>query len=864
MSRRVRALFSKADLDRELDEEMRLHLALETEDLVRSGIDREEAARRARVAFGGVERHKEATRDSRGVSAIEDRLRDLGYILRSLRRTPVFTLAVVLSLALGIGANSTMFTIINAVLLRPLPYPHAEELLGISSMNRGAVQDVVLEPYFRAWLQASRTLSSLAMYAPTMATIAGEALPERVPGAGASAELFDVLGVHPARGRSFTHDDETTGALPVVIISDALWRRHFAADSGIVGRLITINDLPKTVIGLMPPGFDFPQRASFWTPWKTPTFSGKAVGFFFAGVVARPRPGVPLITVQRELSQLMRVVDRQLPPPARGSKPLVMSLHDQLFGSAKPALTILFASVLLLLLIACANVANLVLARTANRGRELAVRVTLGATRGTLAWLILAESALLATAGAALGLVASIWATRLFIVLSPPTISTVGDVGANGPVFAFTAGLAMCTALLVGAGPAMRAARRDPGSSLGEGGTRQGAGRVASRLRRALVVCQLATAVVLLAGAGLLIESLARLSRVNLGFQPDHVLVVNLSLSRAQYPDGRRARAFFDQLIHRLRGAPGVRDVAYGAPPLMGMVSSKLFPPESAHPGVTLSETDVGSHFFETFGVPVREGRGILASDDSGSVSVAVINESAARLFFPGGGAVGRPFDDGVPGSPHPMIVGVVADYPQQDVAVRATPELFSASAQSDGYPGEISVRTSGDPEALIPLVRIAVHELDPALAVGKITTMDKVVASSMAPIRFASLLLGAFAGLALVLAALGLYGVIAYGVAQRLHELGIRAALGATGRRLMWLVAGEMSWVIALSLAIGLPGAWLLTRVMQSLLYDTGVHDPLIFVLVPLALVATAAIATLIPARRALHVNPLDVIRSD
>lgn len=864
MSRRVRALFSKADLDRDLDEEMRLHLALEAEELVRSGIERKEAARRARVAFGGVERHKEETRDARGVRAIEDGIRDLGYILRSLRRTPVFTLAVVLSLALGIGANSTMFTIINAVLLRPLPYPHAEELLGISSVVRGGVQDVVLEPYFRAWLQASRTLSSLAMYAPTMATIAGDALPERVPGAGASAELFDVLRVHPARGRAFTHDDEVAGAPPVVIIGDALWRQHFAADTGIVGRLITIDDKPKTVIGLMSPGFDFPQRATFWTPWKTQAFSGKAVAFFYAGVVGRPRPGVPLITVQRELSQLMRDVDRQLPPPARGSEPLVMSLHDQLFGSAKPALTILFASVLLLLVIACANVANLVLARTANRGREFAVRVTLGATRGTLAWLIFAESALLALAGGAVGLVASIWATRLFVTLSPPSISKVADVGANGPVFAFTAALAMCVALLVGFGPAVRAARRDPGSALGEGGSRQGAGRVMTRLRRALVVCQLATAVVLLAGAGLLIESLARLARVNLGFQPDHVLVVDLSLSRARYPDGRRAQAFFDQLVERLRGAPGVRDAAYGPPPLLGTVGGKVYPPESAHPGVTLEQADVGSHFFETHGVPIREGRGILASDDSGSVSVAVINESAARLFFPDGGAVGRPFDDGLPGSWHPMIVGVVADYPQQDVAVRAMPELFSSSAQSGGYSGEISMRTSADPEALIPLVRIAVHELDPALAVGKVTTMDKVVASSMAPIRFASLLLGAFAGLALVLAALGLYGVIAYGVAQRSRELGIRAALGATGRRLVWLVAGEMSWVIALSLAIGLPAAWLLTRVMQRLLYGTGVHDPLIFVLVPLALVVTAAIATLIPAQRALHVNPLDVIRSD
>ena len=371
LRRRVRALFSKPDVDREMNEEMRLHLALETEDLMRAGLAHDEAARRAHIAFGGVERHKEETRDARGVRSIEDRIRDLAYIVRSLRRAPAFTFAVIFSLALGIGANSTMFTIISAVLLRPLPYADAGELLGVESSTKGVVQESLPEPYFNSWARENHTLASIALYAPTFATVAGHAPPERVDGSRVSAGLFGLIEAHPSLGRFFTSSDEATGAAPVMIISDALWRRHFGGDSSIIGRTVELDDKPVTVIGVMRRGLEFPQHADFWTPWKSPS---TATAIFWVDVVARQRKGVPLVDVQRELSQIARSADRELPKFLAGTEFVVTPLHDRLFGSARPALELLFAAVALLLLIACANVANLVLARATQRQREFAVR----------------------------------------------------------------------------------------------------------------------------------------------------------------------------------------------------------------------------------------------------------------------------------------------------------------------------------------------------------------------------------------------------------------------------------------------------------------------------------------------------------
>ncbi len=862
LRRRLRALFAKPGLDRDMDEEMRFHLALEAEDLSRAGLSNDEAARRARVKFGAVENHKETARDGRGVLALETIVRDLSYIVRALRRAPAFTMAVVLSLALGIGANSTMFTIIHAVLLRPLPYANGEALLGISGDNQGSVSPQVLEAHYREWAARNHTLSAIAIYDDQKGTVVGSALPEYVSGAEAGPELFGLVGITIERGRLFTHADQDSAAAPIILLGDALWRSHFSADPDIVGKIIQFNDRPRTVVGVVRAGSEFPIHAQFWYPWRRP--SGKQF-FFFGSVVALPRPGVPLAQVQKELVALTVAADSALPAGVRGSKPVAMTLHDQLYGSSRTALAILFAAVLLLMLIACANVANLVFARTLQRQREFAVRMTLGASRRTLVWLVLAESLLLALAGAAVGLVLSLWGTRVFVGLSPASVSSVPDIGLNAKVFAFTALLAVLSALVVGVGPALRSSRRDPRSSLGEGSVREGTGRFAKRMRSALVAAQLSIAVVLLAGAGLLLRSLDRLSSIDLGFRPSQLLIVNVSLPNQRYP-GRRGREFFDQLGERMHRTAGVSGVAYGIPPLLGFISMRTLGPQSTAPGVTLAEGSIGPNYFETYGVAIREGRGILATDDSASAPVVVLNASAAKVFFPAGHAVGQQFAEITidEGTQHPTVVGVVADFPQRDVAQRPMPEAFRPSAQTGGHPYTLGIRATGEAVALTSIVRGAVHDLDPTLALGTVNTMEKIVATSTASTRFASLLLGVFATLALMLAALGLYGVIAYGVARRSRELGIRAALGATGRGLMMLVAGEMVWVVALGLFTGLGGAWLLARVMAKLLYGTQVHDPLTFVLVPAALVVTASIATIVPARKALRVNPMEVIQAD
>jgi putative ABC transport system permease protein len=862
--RRIRAQFSRHTLDRDLADEMNLHVAMETEDLIRSGVSADEAARLARVAFGGVERHKEETRDARGVRWIESSVRDVGYILRSLRRAPAFTFAVIFSLALGIGANSTMFTIINAVLLRPLPYPGADELLAVSGVAKGVVQPQVMEPLAREWMRSSRTLASVAIFKTAGTTVTGSAPPESVGGVATTSELFTVLESRPALGRLLTSSDEQNTAEPVVVLSDALWRRHFAADSAIIGRIITLGDKSATVVGVMTAGLEFPSHAEYWVPWKPPAPGGFQSVTFFVRVVARAARGAPIERVQQELSQLVRRTDASLRPQQRGSDVIVTTLHDQLYGSARPALRILFAAVLLLLLIACANVANLVFARTTRRQQEFAVRVTLGATRRAMVSLIVSETVALAIAAAVVGLVVSVWATRVFVGISPPNIASIASIGVNGRVFAFTAALALACAFLVGLGPAIRASGRDPRAGLADGGARAGAGKLAVRVRRSLVVAQLAIAVILLAGAGLLVRSLGRLTSVELGFRPANVLTVDLNLPYSRYATSTSARTFFDQLAAQLRATPGVAGVTYGLMPLAGFMSREPVAATAESPATEIAVSYAGERFFETLDVPIVAGRGVLATDDSAAEHVAVLNATAARFFFPRGGALGKRLPLLSSGNRPPTVVGIVADFPQVDVATRAAPQVFVSPWQDGGRPFTIAVRTSDSPAALMPAVRARVHDLDPALAIGNVSTLEKAVASSMAPVRFASLLLTAFAMLAVTLAAIGLYGVITYGVAQRTREFGIRAALGATGPILIRLVAGEMMWVIALGISIGMVGAWLLARLLQNQLYGTSVHDPLTFVLVPVALLIPAVIATLLPARKAMRVNPLDVIQAE
>ncbi len=637
---------------------------------------------------------------------------DIRIALRGLRRAPAFASAVVLSLALGIGANAAMFTILDPVLLRPLPYAHADELVAASLGNAGVVPD----SYFLQWAALTRTLASVAEYnAVTMIVGGGAGAPEQLAGAIASPALVHVLSVAPALGRFIAFDDGLPNAAPAVVLGHDVWQRRFASDPHVLGRTIAINDIQTTIVGVMPAGFSFPARASFWLP-RPPIDTRPGAGFRVGLVVGRRRPGVSIDQVQRELAQVPRPADLQRAWSLRDSAVVVTSAHDELYGSAKSTVALLFAAVTLLLLIACANVANLVLARTTRRRQEFSVRSALGASRTTLYWEVVTECLLLALAGGTLGVLIAIWLSQLFTRLMPESVSSVANIGVDGRMLLFTFGVSVLAAFLISSGPALRVAGGGARALLGEGGSRAGDSRIARFMRRSLVVIQLSAAVVLLTGAGLLVKSLARLANQDNGFRPDHLLIVTVNLPRTRYKGAVRANQFFDALAARLAALPGARGVAQGPPPLVGYDFMYLHAATAETSSYRVAVSDVGPAFFETYGIPVLAGRSILASDDSMSPPVVVVNATAARLIAPGGNAIGQPLDVITIRQQHPTIVGIVADVPQRDISVKPLAEAFSATAQDLHSPIWLAVRVAGDPDALALPVQKAVRDIDPEL----------------------------------------------------------------------------------------------------------------------------------------------------
>jgi predicted permease len=778
--------------------------------------------------------------------------------LRGLRRAPTFAIAVLLSLALGIGANSTMFALLDAVLLRALPYSHSDELVSPSLGNTGYVPD----SYFLAWAASTHTLSAIAEYNSGNATVIGAAPPEELPGAIVSPDLVRVLSVGPALGRFIDAEDGLAGAAPVVVLGYDVWQRQLGGDPHVLGRLIVIDGTQTAVVGVMPLGFAFPPHAAFWQP-RPPIDIRPGAGFRVGMVIGRRRSGVSATQVQRELAQVPRPADLLRSLSLRDSAVVVRSTHDELYGSAKPAVVLLFAAVTLLLLIACANVANLVMARTMRRRHELAVRAALGASRAALYWQVVGECLLLALGAGALGTLLSVWLSRVFTHLSPESITKVGGIGVNGPVVLFTIGISLLSAILISSGPALKIARRGAHALIGDGGVRSGDGRFAHMMRRALVVVQLSSAVVLLIGAGLLVKSLERLNSQDDGFRAQHLLIVSVNLPSARYPTRARAQQFFDALAARVTTLPGVVRAAKGPPPLAGFGQMYLHDATPGSESYRIAVSDVGAGFFETYGIPILSGRSILASDDSANVPVVVVNKTAARLIAPTGDVIGRSLDAITISGQHPTIVGVVADVPQRDVAVRPLPEAFSASRQDPRWPSKLGVLVTGDPEALARPVQQAVRDLDREL-VGRTVSMESMLSSSRAPHRFTAFLLGTFAGLAVVLAVVGLFGVISYLVEQRTREIGVRMALGAERRHVLGLVLREGLTLAAVGVTLGVLLALALGHLLQSFLYEVRSTDAAVVLVAAGALCAISLVAVLIPARHAARVDPMIALRAE
>ena len=802
-------------------------------------------------------------------------LNDLRYAVRMLAKSPAFSLIAILTLGLAIGANSAIFSVVNAVLLRPLPYPHSEQLVRVF----GKQPQLDLAPNspanFLEWKEENQVFERIGTYVGQGFNLLGGDKPERVIGARVSADLLQLLGVQPALGRFFTNDEDQEGRGQVVILSHDFWRSRFGGDPNTVRQTITLNDRPYTVIGVMPAGFAFPStRTQVLVPVAFNAAERKTRDTNFIDVVARLKPGVSIEQARANMNAVARSQAERYPKTNTGIGVTLVSLQDHIVGDVRPMLVVLLGAVAFVLLIACANVANLLLARAATRQREMAIRGALGASRSRIVRLLLTESVLLAVVGGAVGLLLAIWSLDLLVSLKPANLPRLAEIGVNRTVFLFILAVSVFTGLVFGVAPALQVSKMDLNEGLKESSRGGSDSPRRHRVRAFLVVSEVALSLVLLVGAGLMIRSFSRLLAVDPGFKADHVLTAFVSLPVSKYPKREEQTAFFDRLLERLRNVPGVSAAGIVTDiPLYGGSSTGFDVegrPEAA-PG-TRSMTDyrlINSDYFSAMGMKLVKGRAFSRYDTEAAPGVVIINETMAVRYFAGEDPIGRRLD--LSGDPKDLreIVGVVADVRNYGVDAEVKPEVYVPFLQSapNYLSGVVSamtivVRSAVEPTALATALREQVQALDKDQPVSEIRTMEWYLADSMSQRRFNMLLLGAFAGLALILAAVGIYGVIAYTVTQRTHEMGIRIALGAKGGDILWLVLGNAMATTLTGIALGLGAAFALTRLLRSLLYQVSPTDPFIFAAIPLLLVSVAVIATYLPARRAMKVDPIRALR--
>jgi putative ABC transport system permease protein len=814
-----------------------------------------------------------------------DLIQDLRYGLRMLARSPGFTATAALTLALGIGANTAIFSVVNAVLLRPLPFPQSERIMRVVSVRTRdiAADDNVSYPDFLDWRAQNHVFEEMAVFRTDSTTLTGQGEPANLTDAVVSADLFSLLGVKPELGRAFLPEDDKPGAAlggDAVILGHRLWERRFGADRDIVGRTIRLDNRPFTVVGVMPAGFQFPIQGAPIDLWKTIAVDleaspgeksmGSQRGAHYLDAIARLKPNVARAQAQAEMSAIVSSLNKQFPENAPRAARIVPEI-DRLVDDVRPALLVLLAAVGCVLLIACANVANLLLARATTRQREMAIRGALGAARARVIRQLFTESTLLALLGGALGALLALWGADSLVRLIPQDVPRLAEIGLDRRVLLFTTALSLLTGLLFGLAPAVEASKSDLTESLKEGGRGSSEGRHRNRLRSLLVVTEVAVALVLLVGAGLLIQSFRRLQRVDPGFNPHDVLTFKLSLPDTQYSAARQLD-FLQQLIARLDRLPGVRSSSAVLPlPLSTDEIDTLFGIE----GRPVAEADrprtsyswVEPEYFRTMGIPLRAGRDFTALDDLRATPVVIIDETLARRFFPHQNPLGQRIKPGIgngykDGPPLREIVGVVGDVKQTSLQGEPISGVYVPLAQSPGMSLTAVVRADVEPRSLVSAVRKEVAAMDRDLPVYEVKTLDDYLAASVAEPHFNTLLLGVFAGLALALAAVGLYGVVSYSVTQRTHEIGVRMALGAERYDVLRLVVRQGLLLVLAGVAIGLAAALALTRLMSSLLYGVRPTDPATFAFVSLILAGVALLASYIPARRAAKVDPMVALR--
>jgi putative ABC transport system permease protein len=800
-------------------------------------------------------------------------LRDVRYAVRVLAKSPGFTAVAVLALALGIGANTAIFSVVKAVLLSPLPYPEAERLVWIWETNEvnNILQEPASLPNYDDWSKQSRSFEGVAAFDNVPLALTGEGEPERIEGAAVSANFFPVLGVEPTLGRGFLAEENTPGKNRVVVLSRGLWQRRYGSNPKVVGQTLTLNGNPYTVVGVAAEGFKHPDsgpRPEMWVPLAFNLEQAARRGDYLS-VVARLKPGAGLEGARAEMGAVASRLAEAYPATNAGWGVTLVPLHERLVGDVRTALWVLTGVVGFLLLIACANVANLLLVRAASRRQEIAVRTALGAGRLRLVRQFLSESVLLALAGGALGLLFAMWGIDVLLALGPSNMPRLDEVGLDGKVLAFTLLVSLATGVVFGLLPALYATGSDLTEALKEGSRSSTAGVGGRRVRNSLVVAEMAIAVVMLTGAGLMIRSFARLQEVDPGFKPERIMSVNLALPGSKYKESPQLTAFFEQLLGRVSALPGVESAAaVSALPLGGGGDVLAFVVEGrpAPPPEQVLDAEyrvVTPDYFATMGIPLARGEGITARHAAGSPAVVVVNETMAHRHWPGEDPIGKRINLGNPETaPWRTVIGVVRDIRHEGLDKVPYPQMYSPYAQFPRRSMTLVARAAADPLGLAPGVRREVAALDKDLPLYNVRTMEQVVAESVARQRFTMLLIAVFAGVGLLLASVGIYGVISYTVSQRRHELSVRLALGAQARDIVRMVVGQGMLLALGGIGAGLAAAFLLTRVMASLLYGVSATDPLTFALVPLALAGVALLASLIPARRATRVDPAGALR--
>jgi predicted permease len=877
LASRLLGFFRKRRLDEDLDVELRSHLELLTAENVRRGMTPEEARHAARREFGGVEQTKEDYRDTRGLPMLELFLPDLRYAFRTLRKNPGFAAIAVLTLALGIGANTAIFSIVNAVLLKPLPFPESSRIVAVYQTlpQRGVLRNGASYLNFADWCEQSRSFEAMGAFHGTDLSLTGSGDPEVISGAVVTSGLFSTLGVRPIAGRVLIPADDRAGAAPVVLMSERLWRRRFGAALDLIGRAITLDKQAFTVAGILPGDFQFPFQmpaADFWIPVQQDTQFKDLIprrGGHYLSVIARVRAEIALGEAETELAGIQARLVKQYPAENAGWGVRLAPLQGEIVGDVRLGLLVLLGAVALVLLIACANVANLLLSRATSRSRELAVRAALGAGKKRIVRQLLTESLLLGGIGGALGAATAWWAVRGLAKLLPDDLPRIHTIQVDGSVLCFTLVLSVFVSLLFGLAPAVQATSANLVDGLKEGARGSSDGGRRRRIRGVLIASEVALAVVLLTAAGLLLRSFLELQGVSPGFRADGVLTASVTLPQSQYAKAEEWAKFYRRALERVRTLPGVTGAAVVVPlPMSGGRINLAFGidgrPQAPEERISANYSAVSADYFRLLGIPLLRGRAFDERDAATSQKVTIISEAFARRYFAEEDPIGKHLSFGFPpdeGSRE--IAGIVGDVKQVSLDAPAEPEMYVPYEQSPMWSMDFAVRTAGgDPAALTSAVRERIQEADKDLPVVDVQPMGIYLHDSVAQPRFRTFLLGLFGVVALLLAAVGIYGVISYTVVQRTQEIGVRMALGAAPTQVLGLVVGQGMKLVLVGLAVGLMGTFGLTRFFRSLLFGITPGDPLTYFATVLVLVGVSLLACYVPARRAMRVDPLVALR--